>query len=148
MPLLDRTEEVEGLRTSLSWSPQPSLRPSFPVREEVNPSQRREAADVVVEADHEDESGGRDQDDAGHGRGPGEVGGRDTEVTAGRDLTGLEVGAEVENVVSPKVVGDEPSLGPGQTTEAGRIAAVTRLLSLPCSRKYQVKLLVARLHPS
>ena len=60
----------------------------------------------------------------------------------------VEVGAEVENVVSPKVVGDEPSLGPGPTTEAGRIAAVTRLLSLPCSRKYQVKLLVARQHPS
>ena len=127
----------------MTWSPEATVRPNSPVREGVNPSQRRGAADVALEADlEEDESAGRDRGDADRGPGPGDVGGRDIKVTAGRKLpTRLEAGAEVKTVESPKAVGDEPSPGPGPgpMIEAGRNVAVTRLLSLLCSRRYQVK---------
>jgi len=141
--LLDRTE---GLKTSLTWSqgpevprPERPVPPSFPVREEVNLSQRRGRergrADVAVAADPGDEEiEGRDPEDGDRGRGLSEARG----LAAGKDPTGLEAGAEAETDASPKAARDEVSPDLGPMREAGRRGEATRMPSLLFSRKYQV----------
>ena len=126
---------MEGLGISLIWSQRPGRGRKVPIIEEVNQSQRREPADVAVEADPEDdEIEGQGQDIGDRGRGRSEARGRG----AGKDPTGLEVEAEAETVGSPKAAEDAQGRGPGPMTEAGRSAEATMMPSLLCSRKYQV----------
>ena len=135
-PLLDRTEEVRDLRTSLSCSLRPELAERvstiparFPVRGEVNLSQKKERKEgVAVEADHGDDDPGVGTDVA-----PGLEIDANPNPDPGRDPSdpGRERG-------DGSLAAGRGGVDRGPMRETGRSAGVIRILSLLSSRKYQV----------